>query len=378
MFARYLCLILTCVCVLSDQSVEGQQFDFKAHFKTQLNEAFEKHPNSIGIILHVEAPDLGLSWSGAVGSDGKESGKQLDARQPVLLASNTKPYVAASILRLVESRKLTLDDPIKKHLKDETTKLFEGDGYDFQKITIKHLLSHGSGIADYVDDAYFEFVGNNPKHLWKKSDQLLRSVEVGDPLFEPGTEHKYGDVNYVLLCEIIEQKTGEPFFRAIPKLLKYQELGLTQTWFETLEDRPDSALPLAHQYATSRKWDSHGFNPSWDLYGGGGIASTAKEAAMFMQSLFNGQIIGDRELLGQMHTPIFPKEKSNYCLGVSLFQFDEFQVYYHGGWWGTDVAYCPEANCSVALFVLDRDKRHDLAALSIGVLKTICERIRKD
>jgi D-alanyl-D-alanine carboxypeptidase len=110
------------------------------------------------------------------------------------------------------------------------------------------------------------------------------------------------------------------------------------------------------------------------LYGGGGIASNAKEASLFMQSLFSHRIVGDKELLSKMHQRVFPKEKSTYCLGVSNFQFDGFQVYYHGGWWGTDVAYCPEANCSVALFVLERDKRHELASLSIDVLRTMCER----
>ena len=176
----------------------------------------------------------------------------------------------------------------------------------------------------------------------------------------------------------IAQRTGEPFFKAMPRLLNYKELGLTHTWFETLDERPESANQLAHQYATSRGWDSYDFDPSWDLYGGGGIASTAKEASVFMQSLFNGRIVGDKELIAQMYTPVFPKEISNYCLGVSRFQFDGFQVYYHGGWWGTDVAYCPEANCSVALFVMEKDKRHELASLSINVLRTICQRKAKE
>lgn len=368
----FLTLILILAAPLSGRSQEAQQPNLKTLFQQKLEQSFEQHPDSIGIILHVEAPDIGLSWSAAVGNDGKGSGKQLNSAQPVLIASNTKPYVAASVLRLVEMDKLALEDEIKQHLTVETTQLFEGDGYKFDRITIKHLLSHSSGIADYVDDAYFDFVDQNPGHKWEKIDQLRRSAEVGEPLFEPGTDHKYGDVNYLLLTEIIEQKTDQPFHQAIPNLLKFGNLGLKHTWFEGLETRPESTPPLAHQYATTRGWDSHDFNPSWDLYGGGGIASNVREAAVFMQSLFNHRIVGDKKLLSQMHQRVFPKEKSNYCLGVSNIQLDGFQVYYHGGWWGTDVAYCPEANCSVALFVLEKDKRHELASLSIDVLKTIC------
>ena len=59
---------------------------------------------------------------------------------------------------------------------------------------------------------------------------------------------KYSDTNYLLLSEIIESTTGEEFYTVMRRLLKYEELGLDETWFESLEDRPDSILPLVHQY----------------------------------------------------------------------------------------------------------------------------------
>jgi len=80
-------------------------------------------------------------------------------------------------------------------------------------------------------------------------------------------------------------------------------------------------------------------NPSWDLYGGGGIASTAKESALFFQYLFEGKIIQNKQILGLMSTYVLPSDQSKYCLGIYHFDLG-FNAYYHGGWWGTDVIYC--------------------------------------
>ena len=344
-----------------------------SRFQSKLESAFDEVPESVGILVHVEAPEWKLSWSSAVGVSNQKTGKKLVASQPVLLASNTKPYVAASLIRLVEQGHVKLDDPIAKHLDAKTIRLFENDGYKFSKIQIQHLLSHTSGICDYVDDDYFDWVGRNPKYQWHRREQLERSVRIGKPLFRPGQDHKYGDVNYLLLTQIIEKITRQPFHLAIPKLLKFDAIGLKQTWFEGLTPRPKSALPLAHQYAASRQWDSYRLNPSWDLYGGGGLAANAKDAALFMQYFFNHKIVEKHDLVDRVTQRIFPKEKTNYCLGVSHFQFEGFRAFYHGGWWGTDVAYCPEANCSVAVFCLERSKRDLFSKLGIDFMKTLSE-----
>ncbi|CAM3658941.1 serine hydrolase domain-containing protein [Sphingobacterium prati] len=219
-------------------------------FKNTVDSIYDKNKNAIGVIVHVEAPKHHISWSYAKGFADTETNKPLDYQQPVLIASNTKPYVAAAILRLVEKRKITIDQPIKKLLTDKTRRLFERNGYDLNAITVKHLLSHTSGIQDYVDETYFEFVNLHPTYKWKKEEQIKRSIEIGTPK-TVGQEFSYGDINYLLLTEIIEQKTHQPFYTAIRDLLKYQELNLTKTWFIDLEKYPSNTMALAHQYAGS-------------------------------------------------------------------------------------------------------------------------------
>ncbi|MEM6263971.1 MAG: serine hydrolase domain-containing protein [Bacteroidota bacterium] len=322
-----------------------------------LDSLYKDHEGTVGILLHVESPSQRISWTSAVGVADTLSKEPLQNEHPVLIASNTKPYVAASILRLVEQETIKLDDPIQKLLGKKTRRLFEKDGYDLKAISVRHLLSHTSGIHDYVNEAYFEFVNQHPAYNWQKEEQLTRAVEVGDPLWAPGTAYGYADVNYLLLTEILERKTGKPFHAAIRDLLKFDSLGIRRTWFKDLEPFPAETLPLAHQYADTYGWDSYKIDHSWDLYGGGGMAATVKDAALFFQYLFEGKMVSDTAVLKQMHTYVLPKETSNYCLGIRNIPLPNQHLYYHGGWWGTGVVYSPETRSTVAVFTLQKGKR---------------------
>lgn len=351
--------------------------DMAIQFQAQLDSLYNLHQDAIGVMMHVESPDNEMSWTSAVGFSDRETKEPLDGDQPVLIASNTKPYVAAAILRLVESKALDLDGGIKKLISRKVSRKLIKDGYDLSLISIRHLLSHTSGIADYVDDAYFEFVNEKPLYQWEKMAQIQRSIDLYDPLFTPGSDYKYGDINYLLLTDIIERTTKKPFYTALRELLKFDELNLKHTWFKDLEAYPMDAKPLAHQYAEKYAWDSYELNPSWDLYGGGGIATTVKEAALFMQYLFEGKIIQDKNLLAEMTQYVLPKDQSKYCLGVQHFTFPTFTAYYHGGWWGTDVSYSPESNSSFAVFTLQKAKRNEFAKLSISMMKYLADKSDK-
>ncbi len=324
-------------------------------------------PAAKGIIVHIESPGRKLSWSAAAGVSDTVSRKPLRAVQPVLIASNTKTYVAAAVLKLQEEGRLNIEQAIGTLLPRKTIELLRKDGYDPDAILVKHLLSHSSGIADYVNDAYFDAVDADKRHRWTRDEQIQLAMTTGKPMAAPGDTFKYADVNYLLLTEIIETKTGKPFPAAIRDLLQYHRIGLRQTWFTTLEPEPEKTLAQAHQYWRNKHWDSYAFDPSWDLYGGGGIVATAKDMALFFQALFDGKIIRDPAVLRLIHEPVMPGEMHNYCLGLRILDMDGFPAYYHGGFWGTDAAYFPDIDASIAIVVLERDQR--------DISGAICRRI---
>ena len=337
-----------------------------------LDSTYQANQDAVGLMIHVESPNKNISWTSAVGFSNKDTKEKIDKDQPLLIASNTKTFVSAAILKLVEQGEIELNQPIKKLVHRKTKKRLKKNGYDVNKILIKHLLSHTSGITDYVNDNYFEFVNKNPNHKWTRDKQINLAMKLANPI-EVGKAFAYGDINYLLLSEIIEKKTGKPFYTSIRELLNFKKHNLNTTWFINLESKPKNTLPLANQYSDKYKWDSHNLNPSWDLFGGGGLASNTKDLALFFQFLFEGKIIEDISILSQIHSYVIPKEQSkNYCLG--LYNFPSFfgnKAYYHGGWWGTDVIYLSELNTTISVFTLLKEKRGLNAELSHEIIKLL-------
>jgi len=334
------------------QSIESK-------LQAALDSIYAINPTSVGIMAHVESSEQGISWSGAIGLSNKNAKLALEPDQPGLIASSIKTYVSATILRLVEKKKLSIHQPIKKLLSNKTRILFEQDGYDLDSITIKHLLSHTSGIANYANQEYIDFISKNQNYRWNRNEQLKLTIKVGSPLSKPGTSFSYTDANYLLLTEIIENMVNVPFYTAMRELLKYESLGLRDTWFPTLEEKPAGTKPLVHQYWGEHNWDSHAIDVSVDLYGGGGIACTTKDLARFSYNLFNANIIEDTNVLNLIFTEIQTKDslQSNYYLGLSSDEYRGLKAYGHGGFWGTVVLYFPKLNTSISVFVLERDKR---------------------
>lgn len=346
-----------------------------AYFQSTLDSIYAAHPEAIGIMAHVESPDRQISWSGAAGYSELATKQELLPNQPALIASSIKTYIAAAILRLQEQHMLTIEDDIGAHLSKATYALFEADGYDFDSIKIKHLLSHTSGIQDYADDAYLDRVDQNPTYRWTRDEQLQLTTQVGDPLGKPEQTFSYADANFLLATEIIEQVTDQPFYTAMRALLKYDSLNLDHTWFPTLEDKPAGTSPRVHQYWTERNWDSNDHDISWDLYGGGGIATTTEELARFSHNLFTGNIIEDPETLNLIFTNIPTTEGGtiDYFLGLSGSEIDGLTAYGHGGFWGTTVLFFPDLDTSISVFILDRSNRE----LQTSVLEELVKALRK-
>jgi D-alanyl-D-alanine carboxypeptidase len=347
-------------------------------FQAIIDSIYNSNPESLGLMVHIESPNNGISWSGIAGYADIEK-SVLDKDQPMLIASNTKTYISAAILRLQEDKLLSIEDNLAKHLPQKTIDLFQADGYDFNSIKIKHLLSHTSGIADYVNDDYFEFIDKNQKYRWTRDEQLELATTVGDPIGEAQEIFSYADVNYLLATEIIEQKTGKPFYTAIRELLKYDALNLANTWFPTLEETPVSTKDFVHQYWNetdwgNRKmnisWDSYLHDISWDLYGGGGVATTISQLGQFYYHLFNGDIIENDSVLDLIKTDVVTRDNKskNYRLGVSNANIKGLSAFGHGGFWGTNVFYFPELDASMAVCVLERRNKMNTIKSTINNL----------
>lgn len=351
--------ILLLICILSI-SISSNAQTIESRLQSAIDSIYNAHPASIGIMVHVEAPDMKVSWSGASGYSNKDNKTPIQADQPALIASSIKTIVSATILKLVEKGALTLDTPINQLLSKKTIKRFQKDGYDFSKIKVKHLLSHTSGIEDYANQEYIDFQKEHPTYRWTRKKQLKRTVKVGNPLGHLGQQFSYADANYLLLTEIMEQLTGKPFYESMRSLLQYDKIGMQNTWFPTLEDKPAGTKTLVHQYWGAYNWDAYDLDVSWDLYGGGGIACPTKDLVQFIYHFFNGDIVQDEAISKSIFTYIPTKETEEhpYYLGLGKDHYHGMDAFGHGGFWGTVMMYFPDINTAISVYILDRDQKN--------------------
>jgi D-alanyl-D-alanine carboxypeptidase len=320
-----------------------------------------------GIMMRIESPSLGISWSGVAGVADLSTGEPLTPAHPVRIASNTKTFLAAATLRLWEEDRLGLDDPIGGHLGAEHSELLTADGYDLDAITIRHLLTHTSGLYDYADrERYVEAVFADPAHRWTPEEQIGLAVEWGDPYGAPGELYRYSDTGYVVLGLILESVYGKPLAAVLREMLNFEGLGLGATWLETLEDPPPGASDRAHQYMGET--DTYDFDPSLDLYGGGGLVSTADDMAVFMRELFVGGVFRAAATADTMLTTVdgagagpdlggSPMVPGRYRMGVEVRDLGGLALYMHTGFWGTMKAYLPGPDVAISIAVTQQQSR---------------------
>jgi D-alanyl-D-alanine carboxypeptidase len=303
-----------------------------------------RFPELPGEIVLVDAP--GVHVVTAQGSaDGFDGSEPLTAEHDFRIASVTKTFVSATVLRLAEEGEVGLDDPIADHLPATFVDLLEADGYDTEAITVVMLIGHAGGFYDYAfDDDYVTTAVADLQHRWTPEEQVRFAMDHGDPLFAPGADYEYSDTAYVLAGQVIESVTGQPLAEAVRSTLDFEGLGLDHTFWETLEPAPDPEPPRFHNvFAQLDMFDS---DPSTDLYGGGGLVSTVDDLATFYGALFGGEVFDDPASLARM-TAVDPHSEDGGGLGI--FQVDAAGVtcFEHTGFYGTVAFHCPDEDLTI-------------------------------
>jgi D-alanyl-D-alanine carboxypeptidase len=117
-----------------------------------------------------------------------------------------KPFVATVVLQLVEEGKLALDDRLTAGLPGAVTaRVAAAD-----RITVRMLLNHTSGVPEYVDQPFDRMVIANPRRVWAVEEFLVRSARHARK-FPSGSRYAYSNTDYNLLGLVIEHVTGKPW-----------------------------------------------------------------------------------------------------------------------------------------------------------------------
>jgi D-alanyl-D-alanine carboxypeptidase len=299
------------------------------------------------IAIYVTGAGVERPYGAAAGKADPTTGRALTPETPVRVASNTKTFVAATILRLWEKGRINLDSPIEPLLDPKLTVILKSDGYRTDQITVRHLLSHSGGLYDHGSDPrYVKTVMAEPDHRWTREEQIRLATEYADPQSPPGTSFRYSDDGYILLGDIVERITAKNLARAVRDELRLDRLGLSSTWWEIFEQAPRRSEPRARQYMEGQEVTN--LHASLDLYGGGGLVMSPRDLATFTAALFENRIFQRPETLREMLWKGPHKGAEKYRLGIFVEEAGGQQFYSHSGFWGTVTYYNPQRRIAVA------------------------------
>nr|WP_298721182.1 serine hydrolase domain-containing protein [uncultured Steroidobacter sp.] len=301
----------------------------------------------VPVAIYVTGAGMPRPAAAATGLADPSSGRPLTVDTPLRIASNTKTFVAATVLRLHEQNRIDLDAAIGPLLDSTLTGLLKADGFDPNAMTVRQLLSHSAGLYDHGGDPRFiAAVLSDPNHVWTPRELVQLSMTYADPQAAPGVEFRYSDTGYILLGNIIERLTGQPLATVVRQSLRFDALGLTSTWWEITERQPAGAQPRARQFFDER--DATDVHASFDLFGGGGLLMSARDLATFMAALFEGRVFDRKETLQIMLQQGSHRGAEGYRLGMIVKHVAGREVYFHSGFWGTVVYYDPASQTAVA------------------------------
>jgi len=234
------------------------------------------------------------------------------------LGSMNKMFTSVAIARLVESGKLSFDDPIGKWV-DETWLPKDVTG----KITVRHLITHTSGLGSYFNEAYQK----SSRALFRALDDYKPLIKDDKPAFTPGERFQYSNTGMFLLGVVIEKVTGEDYFEHVRKAV-YAPAGMTDS--DSYEmDYPVENLAIGYSpdLTSPYKWQNNLYKHV--LKGGpaGGGFSTVKDLHRFAQALLSGKLVS-RKMRELMWTDF---KGASYGYGFQVVQSPGGKAVGHGG-----------------------------------------------
>jgi D-alanyl-D-alanine carboxypeptidase len=237
--------------------------------------------------------------------------RPLEAADRFRIGSVTKTFVAAVVLQLVAEGRIALDDTVEQWLPG----LVPGG----RGITIRQLLTHMSGLYDYVEDPrVFGAYVREPAHDW--TPRKLVGIALEHPsASRPGERYAYSSTNYVLLGLVVEAATGKSLGHELDKRV-FDPLRLRGTSFDPRYVRGPYAhghrAPSHQGVVTGTPRDTSDEAASW-AWAAGAIVSTADDVRRFFAALLGGRLLPP-EQLRQMET-LVPAGQLRYGLGLAVF-----------------------------------------------------------
>lgn len=277
---------------------------------------------------------------------------------PIRIASITKAFTAGLVLTLVDDGLIDLDTSASAYLPRLSLP---------EDISVRHLLSQRTGLADYTQAAIYGNAEDGHSTAWT-SDQLYRLIEDENLNFEPGSRFEYTNSNYMILGLLVEEVTGQPYHQALRERI-LDPLGLDATYLSHYEqgETPRDAFTeqLGGPVVVPVDFDYTAIATT--VWSAGGLISTAVDVHQFFTALSSGEVISPA-LFTEMTTGTGidsrqdPAGRYDYGLGVELFDAPTLVYGARGNLPGyiTLVIHSPET-LETFMYISTNDQFHDVS-----------------
>jgi D-alanyl-D-alanine carboxypeptidase len=298
----------------------------------------------------------GSSFALAVGVSDRTSSRAMAPADRLLLGSVGKTYVSAVALQMMAEKKFALTDTLDRFFAREP---WFSRIANASKITIRHLMTHTSGLVRYEFNPKFtEDLSANPDKVWTGVDRLSYLFDATPP-FAPGEGWEYSDTNYIVLGMIIEQVAKNSYYAELRKRI-LEPFGLK----DTVPADSRTVPGLVQGYAGEKnpfggsdemiKDGRFAVNPQFE-WTGGGLAVTALDLAKWGKILYEGKAF-DLSMMEPFldGVPARLGPESKYGLGVIIRPSPLGITYGHSGFmpgYQTELVYFPEMKTCIAVQV---------------------------
>ncbi|EOO24555.1 D-alanyl-D-alanine carboxypeptidase [Bacillus cereus BAG1X2-3] len=253
----------------------------------------------------------GKTWSYAVGVADLKTKKPMETDFRFRIGSVTKTFTATVVFQLAEENRLNLDDSIEKWFPG----VIQGNGYDDKQITIRQLLNHTSGIANYTMSKDFNIMDTKKSYT---TEELVKMGISMPPDFAPGKSWSYSNTGYVLLGILIEKVTGNSYAEEIENRI-IEPLELANTFLpgnSSVIPGTKHARGYIQLDGASEPKDVTYYNPSMGS-SAGDMISTADDLNKFFSYLLGGKLLKEQQLKQMLTTvPTGIDELGDSGLGI--------------------------------------------------------------
>jgi CubicO group peptidase (beta-lactamase class C family) len=265
------------------------------------------------------AKDGKVIFEKAYGEANKDFGVPNRADTKFNLGSMNKMFTAVAVAQLAEAGKLSFDDPLSKFLPDFPNKEAA------EKIRIKHLLTHTSGLGSYFNERFVE----GSRARFRTVDDFMALAKDETLAFEPGTKWQYSNTGFLVLGKVIERVTGQAYFDYVRERI-FKPAGMTSTDSYEL-DRVNPNLAVGYQKEYTEEGARFRNNIFQHVIRGGpagGGYSTVADLLRFASALRSGKLLGE-PYVKTLLTPKPELNSPNYGYGFGL--SDERDIAGHSG-----------------------------------------------